>query len=176
MLGYILGVNATHRVQYLHFLVAQRLGLKSVGRFHRHQGQQLQNVVLEHIPQDAGLVVIVGPVGNVNRLGNRYLHVVNIISVPNRFENGIGKAEHQQILDRLFTQVVVDAEHLVFPKNRVSHVVQVPGRGQVNAKGFLHDHPPPAPGVIGHTGLPQAGYSRSVQGRSERQVIEAVGR
>src|SRR5262249_23138043 len=48
------------------------------------------------------------------RLGHRDLHVVDVIAVPDWFEQPVCEPKHQDILHRLFPQVVVNAINLVF--------------------------------------------------------------
>ena len=58
-LGRILRRQHRHGVEHLDLLVAQRVGGEAGRRLHRRQRQQLQQVVLEHVAQHAGLVVVV---------------------------------------------------------------------------------------------------------------------
>ena len=69
-------------------------------------------MVLEHVAQGAGLVVVVGPVLDAERLGDGDLNVVDVIAVPDRLEDRVGEAEDHDVLDGLFAQVVVDAVDL----------------------------------------------------------------
>ena len=44
--------------------------------------------------------------------GNGDLHMVNVLAIPDRLEDAIGKAENQQVLHRLFAEIMVDAVDL----------------------------------------------------------------
>ena len=69
-------------------------------------------MVLDHIAYDARAVVVAGAVPYVDLLRHGNLDVVDVVSVPDRLEDGIGKAKDEQVLDRFLAQVVVDSEDL----------------------------------------------------------------
>ena len=71
-------------------------------------------MVLEHIPQHTGAVVVAAPVPDVHGLGNRDLDVIHVAPVPDGLEHRIGEAEEQDVLRCFFAQVVVDAVDLAF--------------------------------------------------------------
>ena len=79
-------------------------------RLHRHQREQLQHVVLDHVAQRAGTVVVAAAVLDAEGLGHGDLHVVDVLRVPQRLEQRVGEAQRQQVLHRLLAEVVVDAE------------------------------------------------------------------
>jgi len=79
---------------------------------------------LEHIPHDASLIVIIGATPHVYALRYRNLHVIDVMLIPDRLKNGVGKAEVQDILRRLFAQIMVDAVNLAFLKHLMNGVVQ----------------------------------------------------
>ncbi len=65
--------------------------------------------------------------------------MVDEIAVPDRLENAVGQAERQDVLDRLFPQVMVDAIDLRLAEDRLDRVVQVARARQVDAER-LFDH------------------------------------
>ena len=69
---------------------------------------------------------------------------------------------------------MVNAENLIFLKYRMGNIIQLPGRRQIGAKGFLHHYSPPAPAVLGHSRRPQANNRRPVQTRRNCQIVEPV--
>ena len=48
-------------------------------------------------------------------LGHGDLKMINSVTIPELFENRVGEPEHQNILYCFFSQIMVDAEHLVLP-------------------------------------------------------------
>ena len=65
--------------------------------------------------------------------------MIDVVTVPDRLEDGIGKAEDQDVLNRLFAQVVIDAVNLGLVKDLVHTRVQLARAGQVAPEGFLDD-------------------------------------
>ena len=51
-------VNGTNGMEHVYFLVANFVGFKRDHRFHRHQTEQLHQMILHHVTQGAGVVVI----------------------------------------------------------------------------------------------------------------------
>ena len=80
------GVSGLQRLQHLELLVADGLAVDVGRRLHRDQAEQLQQVVLHHVAQRAGLVVVVAAVADAERLGDGDLHVVDPAGVPQRLE------------------------------------------------------------------------------------------
>ena len=57
----LIGSDGPDGAEDLHFLVVDDLGFERRGRFHRHEREQLHHVVLDHVADGAGLVVIAAP-------------------------------------------------------------------------------------------------------------------
>ena len=70
-------------------------------------------MVLEHVADRSGPLVERGTVLDPDRLGDRDLDMVDELPVPDGLEDTVGEAQRHQVLDRVFAQVVVDAEDLV---------------------------------------------------------------
>lgn len=81
----------------------------------------------------------------VTRFRDRDLNVADVAPIPARLKQRIGEAKCQDILHRLFTQVVVDAVDLRFREKTDQRSVQCTRQLQVLAKRFFeHDPRPPA--------------------------------
>ena len=132
------------RPQDLDLLVAQRIGLERGGRLHRHEAHELQQVVLQHVADGAGLLVERAAVLDADRLGHRDLHVVDVAPVPERLEDAVAEAEDQQVPDRLLAEVVVDAVDLRLAEDLADLAVELLRRVEVVAERLLDDDPPPA--------------------------------
>ena len=129
------------RLQHLQLLVTHGLAVQHRRRFHGHQAQQLQQVVLHHVAQRAGAVVVVGAAADADGLGHRYLDVVDVPRVPQRLEQRVGEPQHEQVLHGLLAEVVVDPEDLLFREHRADLVVDRAGRGEVVADRLLQHDP-----------------------------------
>ena len=72
--------------------------------------EQLHHVVLDHVADRAGGVVIGAPAaGHAHLLGHRDLHRADVPAVPDRLEDAVAEPEGQDVLHRLLAQVMVDA-------------------------------------------------------------------
>ena len=71
-------------------------------------------MVLHHVAQRAGAFVVRGAALDADGLGGGDLHVIDVAPVPDRLEHAVGEAEHQQVLDGLLAEVVIDAKDLIF--------------------------------------------------------------
>src|SRR5690625_7429451 len=69
-------------------------------------------MILNHISERTRLIVVPVSVLNIYCFGDRYLDIVDVISIPEGFKDSIRKPESQNILHRLFAQVVVDPKNL----------------------------------------------------------------
>ena len=138
-------MNGLDRAPYLHLLPAHRFGLEGDRRLHGDKRQQLHHVVLHHIAQRARLLIERPAALDADFFRRRDLDVIDIVPVPDRLEDPIGKAKDQDVLHRLLAQVVIDAEDLVFVEDPVHFVVQLARRVQIVAERLLDDARAPCP-------------------------------
>ncbi len=82
-------------------------------------------MVLHHVAQRTGLVVITGAAFKTDRFGNRDLHVVDMGGIPQRLVKRVGETQRHQVLHRLLAEIVVDAEDLLFLEDVTDGVVQL---------------------------------------------------
>ena len=144
---HLLGLHDADRAEHLHLFVADGVGLEAGGGLHRRERHQLQQVALEHVPQHAHRVVVRRAMAHREVLGRRDLHVLDVVAVPDRLEDGVGEPQHQHVLHRFLAQVVVDAVDLVLGEDFVDLLVQQPGGVEVGAEG-LFDHHAARPAVL----------------------------
>ena len=120
--------NGPDGVQHVHFLVADLVGVEGDHRLHGHQAEQLQQMILHHVAQRAGAIVIAAAVFHAHLFGHRDRHVVHVAPVPDRLEQRIGETERQNVLHGLLAQVMVDAEDLRFARKRWRACGSAPAR------------------------------------------------
>jgi hypothetical protein len=105
-------------------------------------------VILDHIPQDPGGIVIAGPGPNAFGLRHGDWHMVNIVVVPDGFKARVGEAEDQHVLDRLFPQVVIDAVELLLTDDLEQLAIQRTCGHGIMPKRLFDNNPPPAAGAL----------------------------
>src|SRR5439155_20850415 len=88
------GGYSPQTMDHLYCVVANTVGAQVARRFHRDKTKQLEQMVLHHVAQRARAFVITSATFDPERFRGRNLDVINVTRVPERFENGIGKAEH----------------------------------------------------------------------------------
>ena len=137
----ILGRDRFQRADHLQLFVAHRVRVEMIGRLHRDQAQQLHHVVLHHVADGAGMVVIFAAPAHAHGFGNRDLDMVDILRVPQRLEQDIGETHGHQVLDRFLAQIMVDAIDLVFAEMPRQRGVQFARGRKVAAKGLFHHDP-----------------------------------
>ena len=130
-------------------------------------------MVLHHVPQGAGALVVAGPVFDPHRFSGGDLDVGDVVAVPDRLEDRVGEAHHQDVLDRFLAQVVVDAEDLALLGAGLHHLVELLGAAVVATEGLL-DHHPAALGVGQQARRRQGAAAAAVELRRHRQVEGAI--
>ena len=66
-------------------------------------------------------------------------YVVDIVTVPERFEDTVGKTESQYILGCFLTEKMVDTVNLMLIENRSIRFIQFTCRFEIITKRFLDD-------------------------------------
>jgi hypothetical protein len=67
-----------------------------------------------------------------------YLNIVNVVAVPVGAEELVAKSEDQDVLDHLFTEVVVNTEDLLLLPVGLQGVLELSGAAKVLAEGLLN--------------------------------------
>ncbi len=81
-------------------------------------------MVLEHVPEHSGLVVVRAAGAHQVLLGDGDLHVIDVVAVPDGLEDAVGESQDQDVLHRLLPEVVVDSVDLVLLEGSVDDLVQ----------------------------------------------------
>ena len=154
-------------------------GVHAGRRLHHGERQHLHDVVLHDVAQRAGRLVEAAAVLDADALGHGDLHLLDVAAVPDRLEDGVGEAQRQDVLHRLFAHVVVDAEDLVLVEGAVHGGVErrarSRGRGRRASRPPGGRRPPPSPGWL-HPSLASASATSGEQRGDGGQVVEAVAR
>ena len=97
------------RLEHFYLLVTDGIGIQVGRRVHGNQAEQLQQVILHHIAQLARIIKVAPAAFNTHFFSDGNLDVGDMVLVPLGAEQRVGKAQGDQVLNRLFTQVVVNA-------------------------------------------------------------------
>jgi hypothetical protein len=96
-------------------------------------------VVLHDVARDARLLVELAAPLDADLLGHGDLDVAHVLPRPERLEDGVAEAEDQQVLDGLFSEVVIDAVDLALVEVGEQLAVQRARALEVCPEGLL-DH------------------------------------
>ena len=107
-------MNRTGGVEHVHLLVADLVGLKGDHRLHRDETEQLHEMVLHHVAERAGVIVVAAAMLDAHRFGDGDGHIVDVAPVPDRLEERIGKTERQDVLHRFLAEIMINPEDLGF--------------------------------------------------------------
>ena len=167
-------MNRTDGVEHVHFLVADLVGIEGDHRLHRHETEQLHQMILHHVAQRAGVVVIAAAMLDAHRFGDGDGHIINVAPVPDRLEERIGKTEGQNVLHRLLAQIMIDAENLGFLEAGGENGVQGARRFQIVADRLL-DHDPRPFAIPRQSGLAEVFWNFAEHARRRGHVEDAMG-
>ena len=140
-------------------------------RLHRHQRQQLEQVVRHHVAQRAGGIVKTAAVADAEPLVHGDLHVIDMIAIPDRLEHSVGKAQHQNVLHGFLAEIMIDPVDLVLVYQLEQRLVQRARRGEIGAERFFHHQPPPHAVFFQHPGAAKLAADRK-KGVGRRREIE----
>ena len=77
-------------------------------------------MVLHDVANRADFVIEAPAALHAEALGHRDLHAGDVIAIPDRFEEGVGEPEIEQVLDRFLAEIMVDAEDGALGKDLVA--------------------------------------------------------
>src|ERR1700675_1567249 len=140
---HVLATEGLNGMQDFGLLVADRVRLERNRRFHRGESDELHDVVGHHVAEGARSVVVAAAFLDAHGFGDRNLDVVDVAAIPDRLEDSVRETERQNILDRFFSQVVIDAVDLAFRSDFRKVLVQNLGGIEIVAKRFFDNHAPP---------------------------------
>ena len=173
---HLIGADRPHRSQDLGLLVADRFGNGGGRRLHREVADDLQQVILDDVANDARLLVELAAALDPELLGHGDLDVLDVVAIPHRLEKRVREAEVEDVLDGFLAEVVIDAEDAVFRKRVVQHRVQLARRLEVPAEWLLDDDAC----LLGASGLRQqlddGGEHAWRNGQVMRRAFRAVER
>ena len=105
-------------------------------------------MILDHVSEHTGTIVIRAPALDADGFGNSELKVIDVVLVPERLENAVGKAKHQHVANGFFPQIVVDTENVCFVKSFQQDSVEIPRGCEIRPERFF-DNDARVPGAAG---------------------------
>ena len=97
-------------------------------------------MILDDVPDGAGLLVKGAAIANARLLHGGDLDMVNVSAVPYRLKDAVCKSRGLQVLDGLLAEVVVNAIDLVLAEIFLQGQIQFLGGFEIRSERFLHDH------------------------------------
>ena len=110
-------------------------------RFHRRCGDDLHQMVHDHVAQRPDRVVEVSAGLYAERLGHGDLDGLDVRPVPQRLEDRVREPQIEDLLDPHLAEVVVDPTQLRLVDVLVQVGGQRPSRGEVVSERLLDHHP-----------------------------------
>src|SRR6185312_9022040 len=136
---YVTGGKGSHRLEHAELLALHGAEALIGGRLHREQRDDLEQVVLHHVPQAAsGLVEGTAPL-HPELLGQGDLDAGDVVPVPDRLEEGVGETEVKEVHDLLPAEKVVDTEDRGLRERCPQDAVELPRRGEIAPEWLLDD-------------------------------------
>ena len=130
------GRKRPNPLKHFDFFVLQT-GIRHGHRgFHGHVGEQLEQMVLHHVPNRAGLLIERSAASDTEVFRHRDLHALDEVPVPDRLHESVGEAEKQDVLDRVLSQVVIDAKDILLREGRVEILFKARAESRSCPKGF----------------------------------------
>lgn len=158
-----------HGAQDVDLAVPQGLFVEARRQLHRDQGQDLEHVVLHHVPQGAGAVEVARPALQAQVLLPQDVDLLDVPTVPYRLQDPVGQAQRDQVMDGGQPEDVVYPEHRLFPgcaRHLGEEPVECHGAVEVLAEGLLQCDP----ASVGEPGTSERGHHRRVQSGGQGQV------
>ena len=140
----------------------------------RDEAQELEQVILHHVAKRARLLVVGAARLDADRLRHRDLDLGDMAPVPQRLEDSVGEAEHEEVLDGFLPEVVIDAVDLILAKDLGEVAVERTGALVVVPERLLDDDTGPAALGARQARGAQVLDDRVVEARGRREVEETV--
>jgi hypothetical protein len=124
----ILRPDRTYSLQEGRTLVAHGFAFLARGRVHDKARHDLKQMTLQYVAVGAGRVIEAAAILNAKVFGQGDLDAAHMVAVPYRFKHRIGEACVEQVLHRLLSKEVIDAEDVPLREVLPQHLIQLAGR------------------------------------------------
>ena len=124
----------------LHHFITEIVCIENSRRFHSRKGHELYQMILHHIPQRTCRFIEPASLLDTQIFYGCNFYVVNIVTIPERFEDAVGKTERKHVLCSFLAKKMVDTVNLVFVEDRSIDTVQLTCRFEIVTERFLDDN------------------------------------
>ena len=69
-------------------------------------------MVWDHVTQCTGCIIEAAATTDIQRFSDGDLHMIDVIAIPDRLEHAVGETQHQDVLNRLLTEIMIDPVEL----------------------------------------------------------------
>src|SRR5215813_7778235 len=125
--------------QDLDFFVPYGFAIGSHWRLHRQVGQNLEQMVLHDVADRARLIIKRAPPLDAEVFGHGDLHTRDMVAIPERLQERIGKAEEEHVVHWQLAQVMVDAEDRFLVEGAEQRAVERLRRAEIVPERFFND-------------------------------------
>src|SRR5215469_11672663 len=98
-------------------------------------------MILDNVANRAGLVVKRTPPLHAEVLRHRDLHALDVMAVPDRFQERVGEAEEHHVMHLPLPKIMVDPEDRCLVKGAEQESIQLLRRGEIVAEWFFDNYP-----------------------------------
>ena len=135
------------------------------------EGQHLQQMGDHHVAAGAAGFVERRSMPDGQRLGHVDLHMIDVLTIPDGFEQTVAESEGEDVERGLLAEEVVDAEDLFLGEGLVQGCVQNERALEVGAERLLHD----GARAIDQVGIGEHLHDRQRRSWGHAQVVQAAG-
>jgi hypothetical protein len=103
--------------------------------------------------------------------------MIDVVPVPDRLEQPVGEAQHQNVLHRFLSEIMIDPIDLMLGEVFEQSLIETACRREVGAERLLDDDAPPgAVHLARKPGLAEPGADRSERRRRSCEIEQTVAR
>ncbi len=134
-------------------------------------------MIRHHVAQRPGRFIERAAMLDADGFRDRDLHVIDIIVVPQRFEEAVAEAKRHDVLDGLFAEIMIDSVDLILVQTCADLAIERVRRIQVVAERLLDDHSSPMPvSFFGESRASQLLYDLTEEIWRHRGVEQIISR
>src|SRR4029077_18077934 len=100
-------------------------------------------MILNHVADSARSIVESPPALDSEVFCHGDLHALDMVAIPKRLQERVGKTEEKHVVHRPLAKVMVDAEDSILIERAEQNPVEVLRRGEVPAEGLFDDNRAP---------------------------------